>query len=261
MFSCALALQCFASNSSVWGGSPHEFLTRITCLNNSSKRGTLSFVDNKSSNLSIAFPVHSINVNNSICVTTLRQIIREWNSPELMSKGAYYTALATEEHAQLTIMCRAIFLNFHRMDLICEVSSQISLGGLTYGSSASRLLRSSCVKAYHTTDISGKMVGTFEIGYVKKFVRVGIDLKVDGKLIRKKVSFASVEWFSDSEQGRNSFLFSYSFPVEVWGELSGICTFVPVASIVTHVAILKDCSVGSHLSNFKLSIAIPLYNM
>ena len=32
MFSCALTLQCFASNSSVWGGSPHEFLTRITCF-------------------------------------------------------------------------------------------------------------------------------------------------------------------------------------------------------------------------------------
>ena len=31
MFSCALALQCFTSDSSVWGGSPHEFLTRITC--------------------------------------------------------------------------------------------------------------------------------------------------------------------------------------------------------------------------------------
>ena len=235
-----------------------EVQSLFNFFNNSSKRGTLSFVDNKSSNLSIAFPVHSINVNNSICVTTLRQIITEWNSPELMSKGAYYTALATEEHAQLTIMCRAIFLNFHRIDLICEVSSQISRGGQTYGSSASRLLRSSCVKAYHSTDISGQMIGTLGIGYVKKFVRVGIDLKVDGKLVRKKVSFALVEWFSDSEQGRNSL---YSFPVEVWGELSGICTFVPVASIVTHVAILKDCSVVSHLSNFKLSIAIPLYNM
>ena len=31
MFSCALTLQCFASDSSAWGGSPHEFLTRITC--------------------------------------------------------------------------------------------------------------------------------------------------------------------------------------------------------------------------------------
>ena len=34
MFSCALTLQCFASDSSVWGGSPHEFLTRITCFCN-----------------------------------------------------------------------------------------------------------------------------------------------------------------------------------------------------------------------------------
>ena len=32
MFSCALTLQCFTSDSSVWGGSPHEFLTRITCF-------------------------------------------------------------------------------------------------------------------------------------------------------------------------------------------------------------------------------------
>ena len=32
MFSCALTLQCFASDSSAWGGSPHDFLTRITCL-------------------------------------------------------------------------------------------------------------------------------------------------------------------------------------------------------------------------------------
>ena len=31
MFSCALTLQCFASDSSAWGGRPHEFLTRITC--------------------------------------------------------------------------------------------------------------------------------------------------------------------------------------------------------------------------------------
>ena len=31
MFSCALTLQCFTSDSSAWGGSPHEFLTRITC--------------------------------------------------------------------------------------------------------------------------------------------------------------------------------------------------------------------------------------
>ena len=31
MFSCALTLQCFASDSSAWGGSPHEFLTQITC--------------------------------------------------------------------------------------------------------------------------------------------------------------------------------------------------------------------------------------
>ena len=27
IFSCALTLQCFASDSSVWGGSPHEVLT------------------------------------------------------------------------------------------------------------------------------------------------------------------------------------------------------------------------------------------
>ena len=32
MFSCALTLQCFASDSSAWGSSPHEFLTRITCF-------------------------------------------------------------------------------------------------------------------------------------------------------------------------------------------------------------------------------------
>ena len=32
MFSCAFTLQCFASDSSAWGGSPHEFLTRITCF-------------------------------------------------------------------------------------------------------------------------------------------------------------------------------------------------------------------------------------
>ena len=31
MFSCALTVQCFASNLSVWDRSPHEFLTRITC--------------------------------------------------------------------------------------------------------------------------------------------------------------------------------------------------------------------------------------
>jgi hypothetical protein len=31
MFSCALTPQCFASDSSAWGGSPHEFSTQITC--------------------------------------------------------------------------------------------------------------------------------------------------------------------------------------------------------------------------------------
>ena len=38
MFSCALTLQCFASDSSAWDGSPHEFLTRITCLRRKRKR-------------------------------------------------------------------------------------------------------------------------------------------------------------------------------------------------------------------------------
>ena len=31
MYSCALTLQCFASNWRVWGCSLHEFLTPITC--------------------------------------------------------------------------------------------------------------------------------------------------------------------------------------------------------------------------------------
>ena len=32
MLSCALTFQCFASDLSAWGGSPHEFLTQITCF-------------------------------------------------------------------------------------------------------------------------------------------------------------------------------------------------------------------------------------
>ena len=35
MFSCAFTLQCFASDLSVWGGSPHEFSTQITCFHDS----------------------------------------------------------------------------------------------------------------------------------------------------------------------------------------------------------------------------------
>ena len=61
----------------------------------------------------------------------------------------------------------------------------MSLGGQTYGSSTSRLLHPSHVKAFHTTEGSGPMVTSLGVATIRN------------------VSFAQLEWFGEHQERHN----------------------------------------------------------
>ena len=62
----------------------------------------------------------------------------------------------------------------------------------------SRLLRSSHVKAFHTTDGSRQMVTSLGVATIRKIVEVSIELNTVGK-----VSFAQLEWFGEQQERHN----------------------------------------------------------
>ena len=223
-----------------------EVQTLLQLMKHPSKRGTLSFIDNKSVNAQHILPVHTgSSLENCSSADGLKRILVECSGQETII-GAQCAVLTNEEHAQLSIICRAVFTDFHRLEFICETYSQMSLGGQTYGSSTSRLLRSSHVKAFHTTDRSGQMVTSLGVATIRKFVQVSIELSTV-----KKVSFALLDWFGEHQERYNL----YPAPVEVWDKSSGRSTFVPVASIVTRVALAKDFTIPSHS---ELLVTIPV---
>lgn len=232
-------------NSFVHSNS-EEVQALLQLLKHSSKRGTLSFIENKSVEPHV-LPVHTVSsMENCSTADSLKHILVECSGQETIF-GSQYAVITNEEHAQLTIICRAVFTNFHRLEFVCEMYSQMSLGGQTFGSSTSRLLRSSQVKAFHTTDASGQVVTSMGVGTVRKYVRVSIELN----RVRRKISFALLEWYSEHPERHNL----YPAPVEVWGKSIGRITFVPVASIVTRVAVVKDFSALSHS---EILVTVPL---
>lgn len=140
-------------NSFVHSNS-EEVQMLIQLLKHPSKRGTLSFIDNKSLDPQHILPVHTgSSLENCSSADGLKRFLVECSGQEIIT-GSQCAVLTNEEHAQLTIICRAVFTDFHRLEFVCETYSQMSLGGQTYRSSTSRLLCSSHVKAFdeHNSD-------------------------------------------------------------------------------------------------------------
>ena len=130
---------------------------------------------------------------------------------------------------------------------MCDTYTQMMLGGQSYGSSTSRLLRSAHVKGYYTTDASGRMLLGNGIGLVTKCVHVTLHLKASRRILPTQLSFALIHWLEEHQETFNM----YPAPIEVWIPPSGVLSFIPVASIVSRVAVMKD-------NNSETLVIIPL---
>ena len=231
-------------NSHVHAQSP-EVQAILRQLTQSSKRGTLSFMDS-SEDVAHATPIHLVSSIDS--TGDLKHIIENTIGHERLAGCKCTTALTAEEHERLTISCQAIFGDaFDRLDFVCDTYTQIMLGGQSYGSSTSRLLRSAHVKGYYTTDASGGMLLANGIGLVTKYVHVTLHLKASGRILPTQLSFALIHWLEEHQERFNM----YPAPIEVWSPPSGVLSFIPVASIVSRVAVMKD-------NNSETLVIIPL---
>lgn len=232
------------STSHVYEWSP-EVQEILQLLTQRSKRGTLSFIDS-TENTAYPTPIHTVSSIDS--TDDLRHIIKETVGHEKLAGSKCTTALTAVEHANLTVLCQTIFSDtFDRLDFVCDVYTQMLLGGQSYGSSTSRLLRSAYVKGYYTMDTSGRMLLATGVGIVTKYFNVTIHLKVNENTLPTKLSFALIDWLEEHQERFNS----YPAPIEVWSPSSGVRTFIPVASILTCVAAMKT-------NNSETLVIIPL---
>lgn len=202
----------------------------LRMMSQSSKRGTLSFIDRAS---------YSEVVPHVAPVPTLTHVnpghlVIDYVDHVTIVGTSSTAVLTTQEHAQLTLLCQDIFGNtFHQLRYLCEHFKQISLQGQTYGSTKSRYLRCAHVLAYNGTrlDCTG-------CGVVKMYVKAKIELNLNDVMSEREVPFALVEWF-DEHPERHTL---YSAPVEVWRPSVGNHAFVPVPSIVARVAVMETDS-------------------
>ena len=104
------------------------------------------------------------------------------------------------------------------------------------------------VKGYYTTDASGRMLLGNGIGLVTKCVHVTLHLKASRRILPTQLSFALIHWLEEHQERFNM----YPAPIEVWSPPSGVLSsFVPLASIVSRVAVMKD-------NNSETLVIIPL---
>ena len=150
-------------NSYMHAQSP-EVQAILRQLTQSSKRGTLSLIDS-SEDVAHATPIHLVSSIDS--TGDLKHIIENTIGHERLAGCKCTTALTAEEREHLTILCQAIFGDaFDRLDFVCDTYTQMMLGGQSYGSSTSLLLRSAHVKGYYTTDAWGNAACQWNwIGY------------------------------------------------------------------------------------------------
>ena len=86
------------------------------------------------------------------------------------------------------------------------------------------------------TDASGRMLLGNGIGLVTKYVHVTLHLKASGRILPTQLSFALIHWLEEHQERFNM----YPAPIEVWSPPSGVLSFIPVASILSRVAVMKD---------------------
>ena len=93
----------------------------------------------------------------------------------------------------------------------------------------------------------GGMLLANGIGLVTKYVHVTLHLKASGRILPTQLSFALIHWLEEHQERFNM----YPAPIEVWSPPSGVLSFIPVASIVSRVAVMKD-------NNSETLVIIPL---
>ena len=96
----------------------------------------------------------------------------------------------------------------------------------------------------------GGMLLANGIGLVTKYVHVTLHLKASGRILLTQLSFkfALIHWLEEHQERFNM----YPAPIEVWSPPSGVLSsFVPLASIVSRVAVMKD-------NNSETLVIIPL---
>ena len=118
---------------------------------------------------------------------------------------------------------------------MCDTYTQMMLGGQS--SSTSSLLRSVHVKGYYTTNASGGMLLANGIELVTKYVHGTLHLKASVRILLTQLSFMLIHWLEEHQERFNM----YPAPIEVWIPSSAfIYSFIPVASIVSRIAGMKD---------------------
>ena len=96
-----------------------EVPSLLQLLKHPFKRGTLSFIDNKSLYPQHVLPVYTGILDNCSCADGLKRILVECSGQEtiIVSQCA---VLTKEEHPQLSIiiLCHAVFTDFHRLEFV-----------------------------------------------------------------------------------------------------------------------------------------------
>ena len=241
---------------------PPEIQPLLQLLKHPTKRGTIG-----SFNQSIDdSPVQTTFTSTEREFTTdeLTHMIIQSIGQEIVCGSKLETALTVVEHTTLTDICKAIFgSQLCRVDFVCHIFSQMFMRGQNYGTVSSRLLRSANIKAYHTVN-SGLLTNTIGTGTIQKFLQVGITLYSGVCEKKELISFAQVKWLStvDLEEHQLEQNF-FPVPVQMWTDSShtncnAYVSFVPVASIITRVAVTHSSS-NTHLSlPPDLMLTIPL---
>ena len=176
---------------------------------------------------------------------------------EIVCGSKLETSLTIVEHTTLTDICKAIFdIQLCKVDFSCHIFSQKFMRGQNYGTVSSHLLRSAHIKVYHTVFNSGLLTNTIGIGTIQKMA---------GACEKKElISFAQVKWLSmmDLEVHHLEQNF-FPAPVQMWTDNSHTngnvyVPFVPVASIISHVAVTHSSCITYLSLPLDLLLTIPL---
>ena len=133
----------------------------------------------------------------------------ECNTSEIIMGSMLQTSLSGEDYRVILALLSTLFEDiFKKLDRVCHTFKQVTLGWQTYGTSASRLLRSCNILAHrideHTQEVA------LGAGTITEFMQVRVHLQ--SGLQTLQLSVAKVNGFGDHPECSTHF----PPPVQAW---------------------------------------------